>query len=184
MKIKILLPLFIIFVITVTGCKIQEVDENILFYENKNMGISFNYPSSFTVYQPSAISLRIESDYRNEQLPIYHDYPGSFLIMNIERINSKQEDLEQIENRINPKKFNLRTEEEKVIGEKKDYKIIKKNNYDLVEVSDGNSYILTDKGTFFISDSTNIFKELLEQPGLYQKYSKQFDDIRKSIKII
>ncbi len=134
-------------------------------YENNDIGISFDYPSNFKVYQQDEDSLRVESDYKN---------PESSLMsvgMNIKRINIQRETQEQIESRLSPSGKSILSREIK-------------ENFELLKISDNGYYILSDKGTFYIGDSTNVYKSTLEQEGLYQDYKNKFNEIRNSIKII
>lgn len=157
------------FLIIFIGFKITEANTTksitVLNYENKNLGISFDYPSNFEVYQQDKNSLRIESDYQKKGKPYFS------VGMNIKRVNSQRENLEKV------KKI-------WALSGEKISKVLKLDNYDLVIGSEGTNYILSDNGTFFVGDSVDVHKKLLKQEGLYQSYKSKFLEIKNSIKII
>ncbi len=146
-------------------------DNNLLSYENKDLGISFKYPSSFTVGEGIKGAIFILSDYNNT------DNPGVSFGMTI--IKAQKPSTEE----------QIRSLYEGIAKEaslKLNFKKESKERYELIEIEfqGFTYYLLSDKGTFIVSDGVDKFKGLLEQQGLYQKYRKQFDEILKSIKII
>ena len=157
------------FLVILVGYKITGANNTnsvtVLIYENKNLGISFTYPSEFQVYQQDENSLRIESDYNTKGKPYFS------IGMNIKRVNSHREKLEKVEKIL------------AIIGEKI-IKVLKLDNYYLVVGSESTNYILSDNGVFFIGDSVDVHKNLLQQESLYQHYKLKFFEIKKSIKII
>ncbi|MBL7054467.1 hypothetical protein ISS05_01785 [Candidatus Woesearchaeota archaeon] len=226
MKVKTILVLCAI-IIFISGCGDKEVIEQKktgLTYENQELGISFQYPSDFKVYQQDEDTLKIDSPYKD---------PVAILLsisMTVKRISLARDSLDQIEARINPemlksmakefseidsnkmieelkeqKKQNFEayqlmygdeTPEEATanymemmrdISKTKEYEIQNKGDYDLIIVEGGaDYYILSDGGTFYISDTLQVkpWREKLEGQGLYEEYRSKFDNILDSIKII
>jgi len=89
----------ILIMIFISACVAKETmkgEVNLLSYENKDLGISFKYPSTFKVYQGDKDTLRIDTDYKNTQ------HSAVEAVMGIRRINAGRESIEQIHARINP----------------------------------------------------------------------------------
>jgi|SRR3989344_4360637 len=171
---KYFIVISLLLVIFISACKTQETvkeESNLLSYENKDLGISFKYPSAFTVSDGIKGAIFILSDYKNT------DNPGVSIGMKI--IKAEKPSTEQ----------QIRSLYEgiaKEAGLTLNFNKQNKENYELIEIEfqGFTYYLLSDKGTFIVSDEVDKFKGVLEQQGLYQKYRKQFDEILKSIKII
>ena len=175
---KYFIVISILIVIFISACKNQETKnanerraDNLLLYENKNLGVSFNYPSSFTIADKLEGAILILSDYDNS------NNPGVSVGMKIIKAQkpSTEEQIRSLYEGI-----------AKEVGLPVNFKKQNKENYELIEIEfQGFSYyILSEKGTFIIDDDTDKFKGLLEQQGLYKKYKDQFKGISDSIKII
>lgn len=97
---KYFIVISILLVIFISSCKapetIKKESDNFQFYENKDLGISFKYPSTFKVYQGDKDTLRIDTGYKNAQ------HSAVEANMGIRRINANRESIEQIQARINP----------------------------------------------------------------------------------
>ena len=94
---KYFVVISILVVIFISACKVQEtVQGNQQKYENKDLGISFRYPSNFKVYQGDKDNLRIDSGYKNSQ------HSAVEAVMSIRRIDAKRESIQEIEAKINP----------------------------------------------------------------------------------
>ncbi|MDA2937716.1 hypothetical protein MYX75_05570 [Acidobacteria bacterium AH-259-A15] len=150
-----------------------------LTYENKELGISFNYPPNFKIYQPDRDHLRIDSDYKNPRNNIIR------LSLNIKKLHPDRQTFEESGIRPDPSDFLVTLPEEL---KNRKYTVQRKENYDLVRVENSRRfhYILSDRGTFSISSTMNIeaFKSQLEEEGVYQDYRTTFDQIISTIKII
>jgi hypothetical protein len=162
MKPKVLPSFIVLMLFTLSACVTQE--RPLLSYKNPALGISFDYPVEFEVYQQDENNLRVESDYKNPEKA------GISIGMNIKKINPQRETYEQIENR-------LRFSGKSIISKES------KGDYELLKINDNEYYILSDKGTFYIGDSTDTYKSILEEEGLYQDYKNKFAEIRNSIRI-
>lgn len=145
--------------------------ETLTTYQNKELGISFKYPSDLKVYQQDENSILIKSDYKNPE------HSAIEISINIKRTSFQRETKEQIE-----AKFKGLPEE--AIAP---YAIIKqetKGNYELLQMKAGSQYyILSDKGTFYVGDTVDTFgwKEIFTKEGIYQTYRSKFDAIKDSI---
>ena len=94
---KYFVVILMLVVIFISACKVQEtVQGNKQKYENKDLGITFEYPSNFKVYQADKDTLRIDSGYKNTE------HSAVEAVMGIRRINTNRETSEQIQSRINP----------------------------------------------------------------------------------
>ncbi len=100
MEIKKLFFVFIITIILISGCADKEIvkqkESNLLIYENQELGISFEYPTEFKVYQSDENTLSIDSGYKDPVATLM------IISMTIKRISPERDSLEQIEARINP----------------------------------------------------------------------------------
>ena len=192
MKIKTVLILFAIIILFISGCGVEEntpSNEQISSwktYENKELGISFQHPVDFKVSK-MPYSIKIETDYG-----ILRELQSSQGIssinintnINIVKKSDQKADVEDIEDTL------LNTLNQ-FLDTKSKYKITsveKVHNYDLLKFERGNLYgyyILSDKGTFIVSDDLNEDSlKTLKEEGLYGEYRTKFDNIISSIKII
>ena len=117
-------------------------------YTNKELGISFNYPPNFKVYQSDEKTLRITMDYKNLQ------HSGIEVTMRIIKLTSSQESVEQVEERF---KVNIypgipENVKQQLINQK--HTIQNKEGYDLIREEnnpvDPLYFIRSSKGTFRI----------------------------------
>lgn len=146
-----------------------------LTYTNKDLGIAFDYPPTYKIYQTDDKTLRVTADYNNPQMP-YAD-----IAIKIERRTTTRETTEQVEARFKP---NITAETPVDIRNKLSSQTSSsqnKGNYTLFRVEDGligkYFFLQSDKGTFQIN--------LVEAAGKidYQNYENKFNQIIDSIKI-
>ncbi len=153
----------------------SEVEEDnqpdMISYESNDFGVSFKYPSSFTATRQESLGdgyLEIDSGYVIENGGI--TYP---LLMTIGKKGATEGARESIE-------------EFKKWSEEMGYSIISidsKEGYDIIKISDREYYLLTDKGTYFVSDNANEINGNFIPKEELKKYQIMFDDIRDSIRI-
>lgn len=170
MKIKILLTFFILTAIFISGCATEKLikpsgkrADDWLSYENKDLGISLRHPPTFEVYQTDNDTLRVDGGYEDAQQPLTQIFLG------MRRVNKQRESEEQI---------GFRLQNKSIINRQN------KDNYELIEFEGGQYYILSDKGTFHVGDTLDMWKSKFEEEGIYQDYRTKLDKIRDSIKII
>ena len=97
---KYFVVVLMLVVIFISACNSQETTKgesgNLLSYENKDLGISFKYPSTFKVYQADQNSLSIDSGYVDSQHPLAQ------ISIGIRKSSPNKLSLQEIESMINP----------------------------------------------------------------------------------
>lgn len=165
-----------------------------LTYTNKDLGISFDYPPAYKIYQTGEKTLKVSADYKDPR------YPYSEIAMVVQRVAITAETTEQIEARFKPNPTaiaeataavaglpaGLRKGPEDVLNKTRarfktqTYSSQNKGNYSLFRVEDSEGvsfYLQSDKGTFTVLFSLSAGK--ID----YQNYENQFNQIIDSIKI-
>ena len=189
MKIKTVLALCVI-IIFISGCGTRTPDakpsNDWATYNDEDLGISFQHPIDFKVSKIQHL-IKIETSYRI--LRELQSSQGISLIsinttINIVKKSDQKADVEDIEDLLLNKMNTFLDSNSK-------YKIIsveKVHTYDLLKFERGNLYgyyILSDAGTFIVSDSLNEDSlKTLKEEGLYEEYQSKFDRVVNSIRII
>jgi len=232
---KYLIVISILIVIFISACKSQETvkgSSNLLSYDNKDLGISFKYPSTFKVYQADKNSLSVDSGYIDSQYPLAQILIGirksspnrlslqeiesminpdlSGILKPLEDLYQTKEDREELRRQIEytktsaPENYKVlygdKTTEQateaqiaetgkliKSYKTKRTYKVMNKENYDLVVVDSLDRYyphyLLSDKGTFIV-DHLQQWQGGFIPEQEYNSYKEKFDSVIDSIKII
>ncbi|MBI1935602.1 hypothetical protein HYS31_04115 [Candidatus Woesearchaeota archaeon] len=171
---KYYILILISFIIFISACKVQEtLQGNKQKYENKDLGIAFEYPQNFKIYQSDKNTISIDSGYEDTEHPLLQ------ISIGIKKFSPNKESLEKIKSMTQP--FADWTKSELT------YNIQNKGNYDIVIVESSFGYlpyyILSDRGSFVVDHPGPIWKEQLTE-SLYSDYKMKFDAIIESIKII
>lgn len=156
----------------VSGCA-TEPASNLLKYENKDLGIAFEYPKDFKIYQADKNTISIDSGYEDSKHQLVQ------ISIGIRKTSNNKESLDTVKTKISAV--------QQLIGIEANVKVQDKGNYDLVIVDSPSSYfpfyILSEKGTFVVDHPAPIWKEQLPE-DLYSDFRTKFDALIESIKII
>jgi len=137
-----------------------------LTYSNEELHIAFQYPDNFKVYNANKDELRVESDYKKEGAL------GASIGMNITRINTAPESITDLDKRLELKYSSQ--------GRQIQKEVENHGNYQIVKYSGGEIYLVSQKDTFYIGNSLNLYKASLSQEQ-FTDYRKKFDAIMGSI---
>lgn len=149
----------------------QQKATDLLEYENKDLGISFKYPSDFKVSLKESFGDYIEIDsgysinYEGYNTPLYMSIGKKMAV------SGERESLEDVKKWVNDMGLSILS-------------IENKEGYDIIKIASRDYYLLTDKGSLVISDNVNEANEPYITKEEFIKYQNMFDGIMESIKII